>query len=65
MTKSSFEKAAASRIVSWKFSVISENSSIRGQLYLKVAAKEFLVLSTLQHERYLESSYVTSQLKIL
>ena len=37
MTKSNFEKVGASWIVSCEFSVISEDSSISGHLYLKVA----------------------------
>ena len=40
ITKSSFEKVAASRIVSREFSAISEDSSVLGQLYLKVAAHQ-------------------------
>ena len=42
MSKSNFEKVDASRTVSWEFLVISEDSSIWGQLYLEVAAYEFL-----------------------
>ena len=54
MTKSNFEKVAASRIVSLEFLgtalKISEDSSIWGQLYLKVAAHELFscVLRTVQ-----------------
>ena len=50
MIKSNFEKFPASRIVSWEFSVISEDSSIRGQLYLKKAAQELFscVLRTMR-----------------
>ena len=36
MTKSNFEKTTASWIVSWEFLVISEDSSIWGQLYLEM-----------------------------
>ena len=43
MTKNNSEKVAASCIVYWKFSVIFEDSSIRGQLYLEVAAHELFV----------------------
>ena len=41
-----FEKVAASWRVSWEFSLISEDSSIWGQLYLKVAA--FVLFSCVQ-----------------
>ena len=47
MTKSYFKKVAAPWMVSWKFLVIFEYSSISGQLYLKVAADK-LVLRTMQ-----------------
>ena len=41
MSKSNFEKADASRTVSREILVISEDSSVWGQLYLEVAAHEF------------------------
>ena len=43
MTKNNFEKVAASWIVFWEFSVISKDSSICGQLFLKVASLELFL----------------------
>ena len=50
MTKTKFKKVAVSWIISWEFWVISEDSSIWRQLYLKMAVDELFscVLRTMQ-----------------
>ena len=59
MTKSNFEKVAASWIVSWEFSVIYLRTAIPQSGCSRdffLCAKDFSVLSTVQHRRYLELS---------
>ena len=62
MTKANFKKVAASRIVSSEFSVISEDSYTSEWLlttFFLVCWRscDLLILSTLQHQRYLELSF--------
>ena len=59
MTKTNFKKVAVSRIASSEFSVISEDSYISKSLltsflFVRLGPCGLLVLSTLQHQRYLE-----------